>query len=37
MLSPSDDQKAKGFVGYSLKNFKDNMYSAYTENERVQD
>jgi hypothetical protein len=35
MLLPNDVQKAKGFVGYSTKNFKDNMWSAYTTNEQV--
>jgi len=35
MLSPTDEQKSKGFVGYSLKNYQDNLWSAYTVNEQV--
>jgi len=35
MLSPTLEQRSKGFVGYSENNYKENLWSAYTTNEQV--
>ena len=37
MLTPSEEKKAKGFVGYSLENYKQNFWSDYSVNERSGD
>ena len=34
-LPPSEEKKAKGFVGYSMENYNDNFWSAYTMDERT--
>jgi len=30
ILPPTVEQKAKGFIGYSLENYRENMYSNYS-------
>jgi hypothetical protein len=34
-LPPSEEKKAKGFVGYSIENYNENFWSAYTIDERT--
>lgn len=29
-MPPTDEQKAKGFVGYSIENYKENLFSNYS-------
>jgi solute carrier family 12 sodium/potassium/chloride transporter 2 len=35
MIPPSEEKKSKGFVGYSMENYKENFYSDYTMDERT--
>ena len=35
LIPPSEEKKAKGFVGYSIENYKENVWSAYTLDERT--
>ncbi len=34
-IPPSEEKKAKGFVGYSIENYNENFWSAYTIDERT--
>ena len=35
LIPPSEEKKAKGFVGYTTENYKENVWSAYTLDERT--
>jgi len=35
MLPPSEEKKAKGFIGYSMENYKENFWSDYSVDDRT--